>query len=152
MKRTDNKVQKSGAGTTEDRAALFDEILHKIMSRDAFVPIKNKNLNLDIRKAILRYRDEMVAADTDEKLLYVILKINNARKDCHVKVHLVKDGLKINGVEVASASIRLDLLKTEQAPIRFATDYAKPDQYFVFVCDWAADFGRYRGESNSCNR
>lgn len=143
MNSTDKSAEASGAGTPEDRAALFDEILHKIISRDAFVPIKNKNLNLDIHKAVLRYRDEMISADTDEKLLYVILKINNARKDRHVRVHLVKDGLRLDGVEVADESVRLDLLKSEQAPIRFAVDYAVAGRYFLFVCDRSKDIDRY---------
>lgn len=145
MKRDNTAVGASGAGTAEERTALFDEILNKIMSRDAFVPIKNKNLSLDIRKAILRYRDEMIAADTDEKLLYVILKINNARKDRHVRVHLVSDGLKIDGVDIESDSVRIDLLGVEQAPIRFAVDYTTPGRFFVFVCDWAQDVDRYSG-------
>ncbi|MCG8512693.1 MAG: hypothetical protein MI740_01020 [Halanaerobiales bacterium] len=133
----------NNTGTPEERAALFDQILEKIMARDAFVPIKLARLNVDVRKDILKYRDEMIAADTDEKLLYTILKINNARKDPHVRVYLVENGLKIEGTEKLAKPIRIDQMEKKQAPIRFTVDYSRPGKYFLFVADYDTNIYKY---------
>ena len=126
----------AGVSTPEDRAALFDEIVEKIMSRDAFVPVKLERLGLDVRQELLRYRDEVIAADSDEKLIYAILKLSCARKDPHVRLHLVAEGLQLTGVTVGSKSQRIDQLPTGHAPIRFAVDYTDANNPFVFVADF----------------
>lgn len=79
----------------EDREALFNYILEKTIEREAFSAVKNKKLNLDIKAGMLKFKDEMIAADNDEKLFNVLMKISNARKDRHLRVSLVKGGLKI---------------------------------------------------------
>ena len=134
---------RSSVSTPEDRAALFDDILKKIVVRDAFVPIKLERLGVNVREDILRYRDEMITADTDEKLLYAIMKINNARKDPHVRVKMVDDGLQLEGVEVDEEPVRLDRAEIKQAPIRFAVDYGDPSDRFLFVSDYASDMAKY---------
>jgi hypothetical protein len=113
--------------TPEDRAALFDYLLKKTMARESFSPIKNKKLGLDVEKEMRKYRDELIAADTDEKLYYALVKISNARKDRHLNVSLVKDGLTLPGEQD-------EIL---HAPIRFAVDFGKPGNYVVFVSDYA---------------
>lgn len=133
--------------TPEDRAALFDYILAKTLEREAFSPIKNQKLNLDVKKEMLRYRDELIAADTDEKLFYTLVKISNARKDRHLKVGFVKgglvlthtDGVELDNYSVLSASIL-------HAPIRFETDFGTPGQYFVFVSDYPKNIADFVGK------
>lgn len=125
-----------GVSTPQDRAALFDEVVAKIMARDAFVPIKLERLGVDVRRELLRYRDEVIAADTDEKLIYALLKLSCARKDPHVRMQLVENGLQLPGVKVSGAPVRIDLLPTEQAPIKFAVDYGQEGDYRVFVADY----------------
>ncbi len=126
-----------------DRAALFDDIYLKIMGRDAFVPIKNERLNLNIRSAILSQRDSFIAADTDEKLFYALLRLNNCRKDVHVKLGLVAGGIHPKRIELTDLPVRSDRLPIKQAPIRFAVDYEKPDDYFFFVSDFSKDIRKF---------
>lgn len=121
----------SSPSTPEDRAALFDYILEKTMAREAFSPIKNQKLNLDVRAGMLRYRDEMIAADTDEKLFNVLIKISNARKDRHLRIDLVEGGLAIEST------------KERHAPIRFAVDYGHEEDYFFFVSDCAQNINDF---------
>ncbi len=79
-------------GTREDRAALFDYLLEKTLERESLSPIKHETLGLDVEKEMRRYRDELLDADTDEKLYYALVKISNARKDRHLTVGLVEGG------------------------------------------------------------
>jgi hypothetical protein len=121
--------------TPEDRAALFDYILDKTMDREAFSPIKNKTLHLDIKKGMLGYRKELIEADTDEKIFYALIKISNARKDRHLRVNLVDGGLQV------------DPFETKQAPIRFAADYGTPGVHFHFVADYAKNISDFADQS-----
>ncbi len=135
-----------GPGTPEDRAALFDELMEKTMAREAFSPIKNERLGLDIEAAMRRYRDELIAADTEEKLFYALVKISNARKDRHLSVSPAEGGLW----PVSWGPQPLDTLvapSTLAAPIRFAVDYGTPGQYFVFVGDYAKNLSAYTGST-----
>ncbi len=114
-------------GTPEDRAALFDQILEKTLMREAFSPIKNNKLHLDIRQTILKYRDEMIAAETEAELFHVIVKISNARKDRHLSVKTVNGGLKVR--KYGNVSV----------PIKFAVDFSKRGEYFLFLADLSED-------------
>ncbi|MCP4724828.1 MAG: hypothetical protein GY863_07320 [bacterium] len=117
--------------TPEDRAALFEYILTKTFEREAFSPVKNRNLDLNIRKEMLKYRDEMIAADTEEELFHVIVKISNARKDRHLSVSTVDDGLKVQKYG------------DDFAPVRFAVDYGNPGEYFLFLADFTENYRQY---------
>ena len=128
------------AGTPDQRAQLFDEILAKTMARDAFSPIKNSRLQLNAEAAMRRYRDELVAADTEEKLYYALAKISNARKDRHLSVGLVDGGLRLPdtvGVGAAQSNYPVPGTSIPHAPIRFAVDYGTPGAYSIFVADFA---------------
>jgi hypothetical protein len=120
--------------TPEDRAALFGYIIKKTMERESFSPVKNRILDLDVKREMLRYRDELIAADTDQELFNILMKISNARKDRHLSVSLVKGGLRFNTRE------------DRYAPIRFAVDYGMPGAYFFFVSDMAKNIGDFVGE------
>ena len=125
----------SHVSTAEDRAALFEYILAKTMEREAFSPVKNEILNLDIKTGMLQFKEEMIAADTDAKLFNVLMKISNARKDRHLSVGLVDGGLDLSDIEI------------KHAPIRFAVDYGALDVYSFFVSDYAENILEYTGEN-----
>jgi len=110
-------------GSREDRAALFDYILAKTMERESFSEIKNRFLDLDVEREMKRYRDELIAADTDEKMYYALAKISNARKDRHLRISPVEGGIKLEETPLV------------EAPIRFAVDFWTPGEYFFFVSD-----------------
>jgi len=120
--------------TPEDRAALFDYILDKTLEREAWSPVKNRILGLDAEKAMRALRDEVVAADTDEKLFYALVKLSNARKDRHLSVRPVPEGLELPEMTVT------------HAPIRFAVDFGTPGEHFLFVADRAKEIGQHVGE------
>ena len=93
---------KGDPGTMEDRAALFDYILKATMERTAFTPFKPRDIASDeyiteaeyIRRALLAYRDEFLAADTDAKLYYALVKLTCARWDGHLnRIRLVPAAL-----------------------------------------------------------
>jgi len=124
-----------GAGTPEERAALFDYILEKTLERESFSPVKNIRLNLNVEIGMMQFRDEMIAADTDEELFHVLVKISNARKDRHLSVSPVEGGLDAKEYE------------SRFAPVRFAADYGTPGNYFMFVADFARNIGDYTGDT-----
>ncbi len=70
--------------TPDDRAALFDHILAKTLEREAFSPVKNRALGLDVEEAMLQMREEVLAANTQQALYYALAKLSNARKDRHL--------------------------------------------------------------------
>ena len=132
-----------GPSTPEDRAALFDYLVEKTMAREAFSPIKNERLGLNVEAAMCAYRDELIAADTDEKLFYAFLKISNARKDRHLSVSPVEGGLWLSSWGPPPDSLAAP--SPLETPIRFAADYGTPGQYFAFVGDYAERLQAYAG-------
>lgn len=124
--------------TREDRAALFDYLLAKTMERESFSPVKNQALDLDVNREMLRFKEELLSADSDEKLYYALVKISNARKDRHLSVDLVEGGISLDGY----------MDEPKHAPIRFFTDYSEAGKYFFFVGDYAENIVEYsRGKS-----
>lgn len=132
------------AGSREDREALFDYLLAKTLERESFSPVKNNKLHLDVVKEMQKYRGELIQADTDEKLFYVLLKISNARKDRHLNISLVKDGITLP--QTAGVSMDRGVGEAKpilHAPIRFSVDFGKPGQYFVFVSGLAKNIEEF---------
>ena len=107
--------------TAEDRAALFDYIYQKTLEREAFSPVKEKVLGVNVKAAMQACRAEVVNAKTDQELYFALQKLSAARKDRHLRVRQVEDGL------------RLSSLDSKTAPIQFLPDYGNPDNYFLFV-------------------
>lgn len=130
---SDISQQSTRVGSAESRAALFDTIVEKTFAREAFSTIKNERLGIDIRDEMDKVRAEVIQADTDEKLFYSLVKLSNARKDRHLSVGPVDNGLLPKSWNGAS----LDQLFKE-APIRFAIDYSS-SAFDAFVVDLSDD-------------
>ena len=121
--------------TAEDRAELFDYIILKTIERESISEPKTWVMNYDPLKDMLKFRNEMIAADTDEALLHVLMKMSNVRRDRHAVVNTVEGGLQVNE----------DINRT--APLIFQTDYVEPGNYFFFVGDHAKNIRDYSGET-----
>jgi len=111
-------------GTADQRARLFAEIWEKTSRREAFSPVKEQRLALDVRAGMEAFAPELLAAKTDVELFYALVKISNARKDRHLRVRPVDGGLVVPGWQDRA-----------EAPLRFATDYGGESPYGVFVAD-----------------
>jgi len=125
-------------GTEADRAALFDYLVEKTLERDAFASLSEHPLHrahpkgIDVVALMEEHRDELIAADTDEKMWFALRKISNARKDRHLGLGLVEGGLELpKGLDVR-----------RMAPIHFAVDYGDPDYRFFFVADRGSRIGK----------
>lgn len=116
-------------GTREQRARLFAEIWDKTARREAFSPVKNQRLALDVQAAMRAFEPELLAAETDVDLFYALVKISNARKDKHLKVRPARGGLVVPGYK-----------DRFEAPLRFAADYGAAGAPSVFVADLDAAF------------
>lgn len=124
-----------GISTAHDRALLFDDVCAKILRRDAFVPGKLRDLGVDVHKELLRCRDLIISAQSDEALLYGLLKLSCARKDPHVRAYLIPDGLKMSGIGDVTEPTRIAQLPAEHAPIRFSVDHTPGQDMSIFVAD-----------------
>ena len=132
-------------GTMEDRAALFDYILKATMERTAFSPFKPRDIGAGehtteaeyIRGAMLAHRDEFLAADTDAKLYYALIKLTCARWDGHLnRVRLVEGGIQPFDTQTP---------RGDTAPVKFKPDYSNKAAMFLFVSDFAKDLSPIAG-------
>ena len=122
-----------GATSTKtDRKALYEYIVETTMAREAFSPIKNQRLQLDVYSEMEKFREEFLEADTDKKLFHALTKISNARKDSHLSVEVVSGGLSID-TTVTKAAIQL------------RPDFSSPDNIFLFVSDTGKNNKSYLG-------
>ncbi len=117
-----------------DREQLYEYIIEKTKIREAFSPIKNEIMAFDPLEEMMAYKEEMINADKDEELFAVLMKISNARRDRHLSISTIDEGLEIDDTT--------DLA----APIIFRVDYTDDDNYFLFVGDYAKNIGDYSGE------
>jgi len=136
----------SRISTPQDRRALFNYLLDKTLEREAFSPIKNQRLGLDVEKAMRAFENEIVAASTESELFYALVKLSNARKDRHLTVSAIDGGLRPDPNYSSSANSNYpDLDAAEQepptAPIRFAVDFSQaPNHFSLFVADLGDQF------------
>ncbi len=136
-----------------DRAALFDYIYDKTLEREAFSPIKDSILGLNVAEEMSRFRDELIEAETAEELYYALLKISNARKDRHLTVSLVDGGLTLSDTAgTYQSNYPVSGSTVLHVPIRFATDYGSGPphptdlasvDYSVFVADYSVDIAAH---------
>ena len=72
---------------------LFDEIVDKTQRREAFSEVKEASIGFSAIEDMKRLRPEFIAAETDLKLYFALVKLSNARRDAHLRVRPVDDGL-----------------------------------------------------------
>ncbi len=123
-------VASDRAGTPEDRAQLFDNVVGKTLQREAFSPLKNAALGIDFEAQARALRPMFLAADSDAKLLHALVRLSALRRDGHLTIRPEPDGLPFGTVSGAAFLT---------APVRFAVDYATPGQTFLFISDLSKD-------------
>ncbi len=124
-------VPETRTGSEKDREALFYYIMEKTIERESISEPKTRVMNFDPLREMLRFRDEMINAQTDEELFRVLLKMSNVRRDRHAVVDPVDNGLVV------------DTETDRSAPLIFQTDYGTPGEYFFFVGDYSVDISDY---------
>ena len=80
-------------GTREQRDALVDELLDMSSRREAWSPFKESALGYDPLAEMEAVRSDVVNAATEEELFYALVKMSNARRDSHLSVTAVPDGI-----------------------------------------------------------
>ncbi len=124
-------------GTPEMRAALFDTILARTERREAWSPIKNANLGFDPIASMRAERAGLIAAETEEELFYALERVSAARRDRHLSVSLVPNGLELpdsSGLEL----IGVGDIPAPRAPVRIFPDYSG-DGTTYFIGDVAEE-------------
>ncbi len=111
-------------GTPDERSRLLEELLAKTARREAFSPVKNERLGLDVLAEMEAAAPDLLEAASDTELYWALVKLSAARRDRHLEVQPVPGGLYVPGLDD-------DVV----APIRFATDYGTPGEHAVFVAD-----------------
>lgn len=117
----------SSIGTKEDRKALFNYIIDRSRSRDAISHIKNKQFGFDPVESMMKLENEFVNAASAEAFWYALQKLSAARRDSHLSVDEVKNG------------VPKPVVKKGQAPVRFHPDFSDSSKAFLFVSDIAKD-------------
>jgi hypothetical protein len=118
-------------GTVEDRAALYDFLVRSTMEWDAFASLRDHPYyrghpkGIDVEAEMARHRQQLLDADTDEKLWHALWAMSNARRDRHLRVDRVEGGIVLPQ----------RLSRRVAAPIRFEVDFADLDDRFFFVAD-----------------
>ena len=124
-------------GTPELRATLFDTILARTERREAFSSIKNEQLGFNPLDEMAALRETVVSADSESELYYALARLSHARRDRHLDVYLVPEGLRpgdVAGLQVWNEGSS----PVPQAPVRVFPDYSADDAGY-FVGDIAAD-------------
>lgn len=126
-------------GTEEDREALFDHLLEITMERDAFASLPEHPLyqehpkGIDVRAEMEQYRDDLIEADNAKDMWLVLNKLSNARKDRHLSLGTVENGLEVPD----------ELRDSGVAPVRFLVDYEDLDNRFFFISDMGEEINHY---------
>ena len=135
----------SAGSTVEQRLVLFDSLVEKIMSREAFSDVKNDALGLSFPDALLVHRQRFADAGTDEALYWALVALSNARKDRHLDVEPVAGGLRIptsyNAFDPNDfPGISIDPDADPTAPVRFLAGFGDATPvYFVAELSTALD-------------
>ena len=127
-------AQDKKIGSRQDREGLYNYLLEKTFERESFSPVKNQNLDLDIEKEMLKYKSELINAKSEEDLFYAIVKISNARKDRHLKVATIKNGLTLRDITPGTL------------PILFEVDFKNEDNPFFFISNYSSNIKKYGKE------
>ena len=117
----DDAVDRARIGTAETRGELFDSIVAMTERREAFSPIKERNLSFAPLDEMRALRSEIVNASTEEELFFALTRLSNARRDHHLSVTRVEQGLRVSDTLALTA------------PIRILADYSDLDAPSFFV-------------------
>ena len=108
---------------------LFDYIIRKTEEREAFSEVKEKNIGFSTLEDMNSLRSEFVTAETDEELYYALLKLNNARRDRHLRVWPVEGGIRVPNRRIC-----------DSAPIHVLPDYTDFRDPTFFVAEVDEEF------------
>ena len=86
-------VQADRQFSADQLATLFDEIITKTEQREAFSPVKESNIGFSHIEDMRKLRSEFIEARTENDLYYALSKLSNARRDTHLRVESVAEGL-----------------------------------------------------------
>lgn len=128
-------------GTVADRQALYDFLVRSTLEWDAFASLPDHPFyrthpeGIDVAEEMARHRQQLLDADTDEKMWFALWALSNARRDRHLRVDLTDGGLVLPA----------HLSRRVEAPIRFEVDFADLEDRFFFVADVGAGIGEVAG-------
>ena len=115
------EISNENISTKVDREALFQEILETTIQSEAFSEIKQSNLEFNAVEAMMNCKADIVDASNDTELYFALQKLSCARKDRHLSIEVVEEGLV------------LDEYPDLKAPIQFKVDFSEDGNYFLFV-------------------
>ena len=127
--------REAAVGTPEQRAELFDTILVRVERREAFSEIKNEALGVDPLSEMAALREEFVAASDPVSFYYALSKLSNARRDRHLDVAILDEGLRLPRERGAPHADEAQDSAPLHAPIRVLPDYGTPGEVSFFVSD-----------------
>ena len=87
-------IELTPVGTPELREELFDSIIEMTRRREAWSPFKEEHMGYDPLTEMEALRSKIVNATTEEDLYYGLALLSNARRDSHLYLTPVPDGLK----------------------------------------------------------
>lgn len=108
----------------DPRAVLYAELRDETERREAFSPVKEERLGIDVLAEMDAAASDLADAESDTDLYYALVKIGAARRDRHLAVEPAEGGLVVPGLD-----------EELEAPIRFAADYGTPDATGIYVTD-----------------
>ncbi|MEM1319376.1 MAG: hypothetical protein AAGG75_03920 [Bacteroidota bacterium] len=115
---------------------LFDQLYQQTLERQSQSPLKNQRLQLDLSRDLFATRPYFKKARKPAELFYAVRRFSCARRDQHLFVKPLKEGLSME--ELARHS-RYDA-DQNHTPIRVAIDYRQPGKYFAFVSSIALNY------------
>lgn len=130
----ESQPEHSQIGTAEDRQALFEYLVEKTLQREAFSPVKSRNLNLNVELNMRSMESEIVSAATQEELFYALARLSNARKDRHLSVWGIDGGIAAPPYYPSD-----DAPPAPVAGVRIELDYAPSEDVVMFISDVATD-------------
>lgn len=128
-------VERFDPGSVADREALYEFLVRSTLEWDAFASLPDHPYHrahpagIDVTSEMARHRQQLLDADTDEKLWFALWALSNARRDRHLRVELTDGGLVLPD----------HLSRRVEAPVRFEVDFADLDDRFFFVADVAEE-------------